>query len=127
MCDIEANLDIETKKELDKIYKELEKRIDDYELQEYISPLLSPDSFTIEKVEHLRKFLDYYKDEGVFLPLIDDPRYKTIRNYKEYEFTNCIAYEMVIRTDEFLKYKYLTMTIDWTCYNKWYKKIRKDR
>ena len=35
-----------------------------------------------------------------------------IKNYKDFEFTNSIAYEMAIRTDEFQKVKYLYMVIE---------------
>ena len=97
---------------LDEIYNELEEYLEDYDFQNYIQPLLNSDSFTTEKIHNLQKVLDYYKEEEVFLPLIDDPRYEFIKNYKEFEFSNCIAYEMVIRTDEFQKAKFLYMIIE---------------
>lgn len=39
------------------------------------------------------------------MPKRDDPQYIEIENFEEYELTNCIAYEMVIRNDEFTKGK----------------------
>ena len=101
----------ENDEEINKIYNELEKYLEDYDFQSYILPLLNPDSFTTEKIHNLEKVLQYYKEEKIFLPLIDDPRYEFIKTYEEFEFSNCIAYEMVIRTDEYQKAKFLYMTI----------------
>jgi len=39
------------------------------------------------------------------MPKRNDPKYIDIENFKDYELTNCIAYEMVIRNDEFIKTK----------------------
>lgn len=97
---------------LDEIYNEAEKYLEDYDFQNFFLPLLNPDSFTIEKIHNLKKVLKYYKEEMIFLPLIDDPRYEFIKNYEEFEFSNCIAYEMLIRTDEFQKAKFLYMIIE---------------
>ena len=104
-------LDDNDKKVLNKIYNELEKYLEDYDFQSYILPLLNQDSFTTEKIHNLEKVLQYYKEEKIFLPLIDDPRYEFIKTYEEFEFSNCIAYEMAIRTDEFQKAKSLDMII----------------
>jgi len=41
----------------------------------------------------------------VRMPKRDDPQYIEIENFEEYELTNCIAYEMVIRNDEFIETK----------------------
>ncbi len=105
-------LDDNDEKVLNKIYNELEKYLEDYDFQSYILPLLNPDSFTTEKIHNLEKVLQYYKEEKIFLPLIDDPRYEFIKNYEEFEFSNCIAYEMLIRTDEFQKAKFLYIIIE---------------
>lgn len=105
-------LDDNDKKVLNKIYNELEKYLEDYDFQSYILPLLNPDSFTTEKIYNLEKVLQYYKEEKFFLPLIDDSRYEFIKNYEEFEFSNCIAYEMAIRTDKFQKAKFLYMIIE---------------
>lgn len=102
----------ENDKEINKIYNEAGKYLEDYDFQSYILPLLNPDSFTTEKIHNLEKVLQYYKEEKIFLPLIDDPRYEFIKNYEEFEFSNCIAYEMLIRTDEFQKAKFLYMIIE---------------
>jgi|GEM_PF-3100489 len=110
--ELEENLDNESKKKLDKIYNDLEHYLEDYDFKSYIAPLMNPNTFTVEKIHNLTKVLQYYKDEGIFLPLIDDPRYKFIENYKNFEFTNCIAYEMAIRTDEFQKVKFLFRVIE---------------
>ena len=99
-------------KEIDKLFHKLEKYIDDFDFQSYIQPLIGdPDGLTEKKVENLNKALEYYQNHGVYLPLPNDPRYENIANYKDYEFTYCIAYEMAIRTDEFYKIKYLNMAI----------------
>lgn len=103
----DVNLDDIDKKRLNKIYKKLEKYLEDNDFQAYILPLLNPDSFTTEKIHNLEKLLDYYEREKVFLPLIDDPRYEFIKTYEEFEFSNCIAYEMLIRTEEYQKAKFL--------------------
>ena len=41
-----VKLDDTDKKNLNKIYNELEKYLEDYDFQKYILPLLNPDSFT---------------------------------------------------------------------------------
>lgn len=105
-------LDDDDKKELDKFYSEFEIYKDDSEFLAYITPLLKEDSFSTEKICNLKKVLEYYEEEGIYLPLIDDPRYKFIQNYQDFEFTNCIAYEMVIRTDEFYKAKSIIIVIE---------------
>lgn len=97
---------------LDEIYNEAEKYLEDYDFQNFFLPLLNPDSFTIEKIHNLKKVFKYYKEDMILLPLIDDPRYEFIKNYKEFEFSNCIAYEMAIRTDKFQKAKFLYMIIE---------------
>jgi len=99
-------------KELNEIYKFIECHLDDSDFQGYIAPLMDSDTFTEDKINNLKKVVQYYREETVFLPLIDDPRYKFIKNYKDFEFTNSIAYEMAIRTDEFQKVKYLYMVIE---------------
>lgn len=63
-------------------------------------------------VEKLNKVSEYYKEYSIFLPLVNDPRYKNIANYKDYEFTYCIAFEMAIRTDEFNTIKHLPSAIE---------------
>ncbi len=93
--------------DIDNLYERLGD-VDNFDFQNYISPLLedlNPDSLTEEQVENLNKLLVYYTDYGIYLPLPDDPRYEHIKNYEDYEYTNCIAYEMVIRTDKFHKMK----------------------
>ncbi len=93
--------------DIDKIYSKIGD-INDYDFQGYISLLLQnldPDSLTEEQVENLNKLLEYYIDFGIYLPLPDDPRYEHIKNYEDYEYTYCIAYEMAIRTDKFHKIK----------------------
>lgn len=97
----------------DKLFNRFEDYIDDFDLQSYIGPLIgNPDNLTESEVDNLNKVIEYYMDEGILLPLPNDPRYEHIANYKNYEFTNCIAFEMVIRTDEFYKQKYLNMAIE---------------
>jgi len=93
--------------DIDDLYEKIGD-VDNSDFQNYISPLLQdldPDSLTEEQVENLNKLLVYYTDYGVYLPLPNDPRYEHIKNYEDYEYTNCIAYEMLIRTDKFHKMK----------------------
>lgn len=42
-------------------------------------------------------------EEEISLPQRNDPNgiYKEIENFEDYEYTNCIAYEMAIRTNSF--------------------------
>ena len=40
---------------------------------------------------------------NIKLPKRKDPIYKEIEEFKDYEFTNCIAYEMAIRNKEVQK------------------------
>ena len=48
-------------------------------------------------------------EEEISLPQRNDPNgiYKEIENFKDYELTNCIAYEMAIRNDEVISLKNL--------------------
>lgn len=39
------------------------------------------------------------------MPKRSDPQYIEIENFKDYELTNCIAYEMAIRNPEFIKFR----------------------
>ncbi len=47
----------------------------------------------------------YNKEYNVYLPEKSDLKYWYIENYEDYEYANCIAYEMMIRTDKFQKIK----------------------
>ena len=40
---------------------------------------------------------------NIKLPKRKDPIYKEIEEFKDYEFTNCIAYEMAIRNKQVIK------------------------
>ena len=107
-------------KDIDKLYSQLGEYIDDFEFQNYILPLLDPNTFTEDKVENLIKLVEFYKEEGIYLPLPDDPRYEHIKDYNDYEYTYCIAYEMVIRTDKFYE---LTKYYPYKKDTKWIKEI----
>lgn len=105
-------LDSGCEQKLDEICKKIEKHYQDDDFQSYIAPLLNPDTLTDEKIYNLERVLEYYEKYGILLPLIDDPRYELIKNYNDFEFTNCIAYEMAIRTDKFQKAKFILQTIE---------------
>ncbi|QOY51963.1 hypothetical protein [Candidatus Sulfurimonas baltica] len=106
--------------DIDDLYEKIGD-VDNFDFQNYISPLLQdldPDNLTEEQVENLNKLVEYYTDYGVYLPLPNDPRYEHIKDYEDYEYTNCIAYEMVIRTDKFHKMKTYNQYED---HDKWIK------
>ena len=105
-------LDSWCEQKLDEICKKIEKHYQDDDFHSYIAPLLNPDTLTEEKIYNLERVLKYYEEYGILLPLIDDPRYELIKNYNDFEFTNCIAYEMAIRTDKFQKAKFILQTIE---------------
>ncbi len=106
--------------DIDDLYKRIGD-VDNSDFQNYVSPLLQdldPDSLTEEQVENLNKLVEYYTAYGVYLPLPNDPRYEHIKYYEDYEYTNCIVYEMVIRTDKFHKMKTYNQ---YEHYDKWIK------
>ena len=47
----------------------------------------------------------YNAEYDVDIPEKHDLKYWYIQNYEDYEYANCIAYEMLIRTKEFNKIK----------------------
>lgn len=96
---------------LDNINNMLNTFENDHDLRNYIRPLIKHEDLNNDEIEKLEKILKYYKEDNILMPVIDDPRYETIKNYEDFEFTNCIAYEMVIRTEEFKKTEYLISTI----------------
>ncbi len=101
--------DIEEK--YDNFLKKLNE-LDDWDLENYVAPLLNIENLTDEKIYSLEKLLKYYIEETILISLPDDHRYNLIANYQDFEFTNCIAYEMAIRTDEYQKWKFLYMTVE---------------
>jgi hypothetical protein len=52
--------------------------------------------------------LRYCEEYQIDLPERSDTKYFYIENYEDYEYTYCIAYEMLIRTKEFKALKYVS-------------------
>lgn len=105
-------MDKETEKQFIELSISLDEYRDDFNLISYIEPLLWRDTFSIDYIINLQKILKFYKDADILLPIIEDHRYEFIKEYHEFEFTNCIAYEMAIRTDEFQKVKSICMILE---------------